>query len=126
MALCVGYGAASMDPHMSPDVLQSLAEAKARSRRKKNRLSVHVGGNSFPVDKLWSTGFSVDAARVPALRGFVDIFDGPRHLRHCLIVRTETEGYSTRYEFKRHAPLQHGPALDYAADTPMPTALLPR
>jgi len=115
-----------MDPHVSKDVMRGLAKARAKGQRKKARLAVHVGETAYPVEKIWETGFSVDADKVPALRGFVDIFDGPRHLWQALIVRSELAGWSTHYEFKRHSRPRSGPALDYATEQPQPTALLGR
>ena len=108
------------------DVRQALIQAQDKARRRSARLSVQVGGAAFPVLRLWDTGFAVDSARVPRLRGLVDLFDGPRHLSQCLIVAAAEDGGTMVYEFKRETVVLDRAPLDYERDTPAPSALLPR
>lgn len=108
------------------DIRRGLEAARTRAARRGSRLSVHVGDAVFPILRLWETGFAVDARRVPALRGLVDIFDGPGHLSQCLIIASATDGDEIAYEYKRMTLITEAPVRDYAEERPAPTGLLPR
>lgn len=107
------------------DVRRGLEAAQKRALRKGSHLSVHVGDESWPILRLGETGFSVDAERIPPLRGFVDIYDGPRHLMQALIIAVAEENGEMTYEFKRETVIHKGPVLDYAVETPAPDGYLP-
>ena len=107
------------------DVLKGLHAAQARDKRKGSRLSVHVGDEVYPILRLWETGFAVDAERIPPLRGFVDIYDGPRHISQALIIAVEDENGEMRYEFKRETTITDTPVRDYAIDRPEHGGFLP-
>lgn len=109
---------------LTEDIRKGLEAAQQRARRGRGRLSVHMGDAAFPLRRLWDQGFAVDSARVPRLRGVVDIYDGPSHLSHCLIVATQSDGDETVYEFKRATPAATVAALDYDAETPRPAGYL--
>ncbi|MEY8839546.1 hypothetical protein AB9K41_11005, partial [Cribrihabitans sp. XS_ASV171] len=88
---------------------------------KASRLLVEAGDESYRVLRMWRTGFAVEAATTPRLRGLVDIYDGGRHLCQCLIVAAEEEGGEMRYDFKRNTASTDHAALDFerAADAPV-------
>ena len=113
-----------MDPHVSKDVMRGLAKARAKGQRKKARLAVHVGETAYPVEKIWETGFSVDADKVPALRGFVDIYEGDAHLFQCLIVASEMSGSEMHCTFKRMTAIRSTAPLDFATRADAPVALI--
>ena len=75
--------------------------------------------------RMWKTGFAMEA-EVPALRGFVDLYDGSIHLFQCLIVTSEEEGGERRYEFKRATAVSEKPALDFEIAEHAPVALIER
>jgi hypothetical protein len=110
--------------YLTEDIRKGLEAAQQRARRSRGRLAVHVGDAVFPLLRLWEQGFAVDSARVPRLRGVVDLYDGPTHLSHCLIVATQADGGETIYEFKRATPATAGAALDYISETPRPAGYL--
>ena len=60
------------------------------------------------------------------LRGFVDLYDGARHLYQCLIVASEEDGGQMRYEFKRSTEARDAAPLDFARDEDAPVALIPQ
>lgn len=109
--------------YLPEDIRRGLEAARARAGRQRARLCVHVGDAVFPVRRMWEGGFAVDAVRTPLLRGLVDIYDGPRHLSHCLIVASDTDGGDRIYEFKRVTPAGEGPMRDFADDQPPPIYL---
>ncbi|MCC5970465.1 MAG: hypothetical protein JJU15_10965 [Pararhodobacter sp.] len=112
--------------YLPEDIRQGLEVARARAQRRRSRLCVHVNDVVFPILKLWETGFAVDARRVPQLRGLVDIFDGPRHLSHCLIIASDTDGDEMQYEFKRATSITERPVRDYVDESAAPSGYLPR
>ena len=115
-----------MTTYLPKDVRDGLDAARLAELRRKNRLRVMAGGKTWPVLRLWRTGFSVESAVVPALRGLVDVYDGAEHLYQCLIVASGEEGGEMCYEFKRNTAAHDSPPLDHARDPDTPIALLPR
>lgn len=108
------------------DIREGLRAAEKRALRKGSRLSVHAGDQAFPILRLWDTGFSVDSERVPALRGFVDIYNGPRHIIQALIIAVGEEAGEMTYEFKRDTVITDTPIRDYADEKPGNRGFLPR
>ena len=108
------------------DIRRGLKAAQTRAQRKSNRLSVHAGDAVFPILRMWDQGFAVDASRPQPPRGFVDIYDGPRHLSRALIVAAADEGGEMTYEFKRETVIGTRPIRDYAEDRTGPDGYLPR
>ncbi|MCF6271990.1 MAG: hypothetical protein L3J37_02195 [Rhodobacteraceae bacterium] len=113
-----------MDAFLSKEVLDGLERARKQARRKKNRLRLHVGDEIYPLLQVSDTGFEMERDAAPHLRGFVDIYDGARHLATCLVIHSEPEGDIMRYEYKRHTNVAKGPAKDFVVDESAPTALL--
>jgi len=106
------------------DVRKGLELARARQLRKGSRLCVHVGDAVFPIHNLGDEGFSVNANRVPRLRGLVDIFDGPKHLSRALIIAASEEGDAMTYEFKRETPVTQTQIRDYVEERTGPSGYL--
>ncbi len=87
--------------------------ARKLKLRKKSRMRVKAGDQTFTILRYWDRGFSLDAEEAPKLRGLVDVFDGARHLSQCLIVASEEDGGERVFEFKRATPHSETPAVDY-------------
>ena len=113
-----------METHFSPDVMAGLRKARMKDAIKKNRLRVHDGADEYPVIKIWETGFSMPLGKAPNLRGFVDLFDGARHLLQCLVIQSEPDGDQMIYEFKRRTAVLDSAPKDYAEDANAPVALI--
>jgi hypothetical protein len=106
-------------------VREELAAAQKLARRRRATRVVHVGDEVYPILEMSERGFSVDAEDAPHLRGFIDIYDGPRHLYQALIVASEQDGDLMRYEFKRNtAALSHAP-VDFETPGDEVAGLLP-
>lgn len=114
-----------MSTYVPKDVQDGLDAARLAMLRKKSRLRVVAGIDSFPVLHLRQTGFVVESAKVPTLRGLVDLYDGSRHLYQCLIVASDITPDEVSYEFKRNTPALDRAPLDHAAEPGAPIALLP-
>jgi hypothetical protein len=115
-----------MTDYLPRELQDQLDAARRQSRRKRARRVVHVGDEAFPILDYSESGFSVEAAEVPHLRGLIDIYEGPRHLAQALIVASAREGDTMRYEFKRNTAATGSAPVDFAREDPAPLALLPR
>ncbi|WP_158966140.1 hypothetical protein [Chachezhania sediminis] len=114
-----------MTTYMSREVQDGLDAARREALAKSSRLRVGMGDKTFPVLKMWQDGFSVDAEKVPSLRGLVDLYDGARHLRRALIVASEEEAGMIRYDYKLSTEAADSAPLDFYRDPGAPVALLP-
>lgn len=108
-------------------VRQGLEAARQASLRRSNRLCIHVGDTVHRVLRLWDGGFALAASDAAPLRGYVALYDGPRHLSSCLIVALPDEDGAAerRYEFKVHIPVADRPAADFEQAEEAPAALIP-
>ncbi len=107
-------------------VRKGLEEARMAALRRSHRLRIHDGDIVRRVLRLWDGGFSLAAEDAPRLRGFVDLFDGGRHLAQCLVVASREEEGEMIYEFKWQTPVADRPALDFPQPEGGPVALIPR
>ncbi|MHC0051889.1 hypothetical protein [Actibacterium sp. D379-3] len=115
-----------MSEFLPKEVREGLEMARKASLRKKNRLRVRAGEDSYPVLRFWSGGFSLDADTAPHLRGLVDVFDGGRHLYQALIVASSEEAGELIFEFKRNTAAVDKAPLDFYRAPDAPIALLGR
>lgn len=105
-----------------------LESARQAALRRSNRLCIHAGDAVHRVLRMWDGGFALAAGDARPLRGYVDLFDGPRHLASCLVVAAPAgaDDGERRYEFKVRIPVAGGPAADFERPEDAPAALLPR
>jgi hypothetical protein len=116
-----------MTEHLPDAVRQGLEAARQAAQRRSNRLCIHVGGRVHRVLRMWDGGLALAAADKPPLRGYVELFDGPRHLASCLLVVSPDEGRpgERAFEFKQRLPAaDHAPA-DFEHSEDRPAALIP-
>lgn len=113
-----------MSTFVSREVREGMEAARISGMKKSSRLRVRMDDDVFPVLRLWKSGFSVEAEKVPHLRGLVDLFDGTNHLYQCLIVASEAEAGEMRYEFKRSTVATDAAPLDFYRDPKAPVGLL--
>lgn len=115
-----------MSEFLPKEVREGLKQARKLKQRKKSRLRVKAGDQTFTILRFWDQGFALDADEAPNLRGLVDVFDGARHLSQCLIVASEEEAGEKVFEFKRATPHSDRPAVDYEIADDAPVALIGR
>jgi hypothetical protein len=108
-------------------VRQGLEAARVAALKRSNRLCIHDRGAVHRVLRIWENGFALAATDSVPLRGYVDLYDGPRHLSSCLIVASgDGERGERTYEFKlRTEVLDRAPA-DFEQTETAPAALIPR
>ena len=113
-----------MSTFVPKEVQAGLDHARRQSIRKASRLRVVTGDKVHPVLHMWKTGFAMEAADAPTLRGFVDLYDGAVHLFQCLVVASEEETGEMRFEFKRLTAVSNHAALDFEKAADAPVALI--
>ncbi|MEM1272427.1 MAG: hypothetical protein AAGF88_01350 [Pseudomonadota bacterium] len=104
-----------MSDHLPKGVVAGLPQLSGSERRAEvHRMTIHAGGQVYPVLRIFSHGFEVDKERTPRLRGLVDIYDGPQQLARALVVVTAESAEARRYEFKRTTPaVSDPPPVDF-------------
>ncbi|MEX0310857.1 MAG: hypothetical protein AB3N17_11515 [Tateyamaria sp.] len=112
-----------MSTFVPKEVQAGLDSARLQSLKSASRLRLSADGVTYPVLRMWKTGFSMQAD-APLMRGYVDLYDGAIHLFQCLIVASDEEAGEMHYEFKRLTAVSESPALDFVRAEDAPVALL--
>jgi len=105
-------------------VRQGLEEARKAALKRKDRLSVHDGDETYRIRRFWDGGFALDLQGSERLRGRVDVYDGPKHLYQCLVVNSVAEDGERVFEFKWLTPVASAPAADFVRPDFVPAGLL--
>jgi len=113
-----------MNDFLPKELRDGLAQARKLAARKNARMRVQVGEESFPVLRIWETGFALEADKAPHMRGLVDLYEGPRHSAQCLVITSEQDGDEMRYEFKRNTIAHDSAPLDFVRKKDAPVALI--
>ena len=113
-----------MTDFLPKEVREGLELARKQKLRKKSRMKVRAGDQTFTILRYWNDGFALDAEDAPKLRGLVDLYDGGRHLSQCLIVAAEEEEGEVVFEFKRSTAASDHVPLDYEETLGGPVGLL--
>lgn len=112
--------------YLPKEVREGLELARKASLKKRSRLRVQTGDETYRVLRMWENGFALDRDDADHLRGLVDVYDGSRHLYQALIVASQDDGHEMQFEFKRSTPATDRAPLDYDRPDDAPMALLPR
>jgi hypothetical protein len=107
-------------------VRKGLEDARLALLRRSGRLCVHDGDKVHRVLRLWDGGFALVGRGAPVLRGFVDLYDGPRHIYTALVIASHEEQGERVYEFKWNTAVADRPAADFVRNEDAPAALIPR
>jgi len=115
-----------MSEFLPKEVREGLEKARKAALRRKSRLRISVGGETFHILRLGHDGFALDAETAPHLRGLVDIYDGSRHLYQALVVASREDRGELVFEFKRNTATTDKAPLDFYRDETAPIALIGR
>ncbi|EYD72993.1 hypothetical protein [Limimaricola hongkongensis] len=115
-----------MTDYLTKDLQDAIEAARRAAQRRSGRLCVHDGDDVHPVLRMWDTGFALAAKDAPILHGFVDLYDGPRHLYQCLVMTSRVEEGERVYEFKRHSRVADSAPVDFERSEAEPALRLPR
>lgn len=113
-----------MTTFLPKEVQDGLDAARLAALKKSSRLRLNVDDQIYPVLRLWSTGFALEAEGARHLRGLVDLYDGANHLYQCLIIAQEEENGELIFEFKRSTVAADKAPLDFFRASGSPVALL--
>ncbi len=108
-----------------PDEIARALVRKADRARAARRLRVETGDAWYPVRRHWRGGFALSRAHGNRLRGYVDLYEGPRHVMRCLILAARDAGEEIEFEVQEVNPVAAGPAADHVRAVPQPAGLLP-
>ena len=99
------------------EVARNLRDVPTPFERKVNtRLRAKVAGRIYPVLHTWEGGFSIAAEGVIHLRGAVDLYEGHRLVRHCLIVASIAASGELICEYKYSTLATEVPPADWAPE----------
>ena len=115
-----------MTTFVPKEVQAGLDNARKKAVKSASRLRISVDGETYPVLRMWKTGFALEAETAPTLRGFVDLYDGAIHLFQCLIVAFEEDDGEMKFEFKRLTAVTQSAAIDFERAVDAPVALIER
>lgn len=109
--------------HLPSEIRDVVGQPRRAERLRARKLRLHIGDAVFPIQRMWDGGFAIDAARLPRLRGAVEIREGRRRVWTCLIVAAEIEEGELRCTFKRLSPALDSAPADYwrGGDDAVPT-----
>ncbi|MBF9036788.1 hypothetical protein HKCCE2091_21345 [Rhodobacterales bacterium HKCCE2091] len=103
-----------MTDYLSKELRDGLAAVDENApRRGRRTLSIRVGDAVYPILRVSDRGFAMETAAAPRLRGFVDIYDGQRHLTRALVVALGEQDGMTSYEFKSKTVAADRPPVDF-------------
>ncbi len=74
---------------------------------------LRTADSEFRILDLTHDSCLIEAHPGAVLRGYVDIYDGRRHLETCLIVLAEPEGNCVRCSFKRRTLARDTAPVDF-------------
>ncbi|ROU02726.1 hypothetical protein [Histidinibacterium lentulum] len=110
----------------SKQVQDGLKAARQARDKRRARLYIEAGGQRIAVVRAWSTGFAVEAGTADPARGYVDLYEGARHLSRCLIVTSREEDGERVYEYKRATAATDAAPVDFERAPGGPAGLLPQ
>jgi hypothetical protein len=113
-----------MTDYLTKELREGLAQARKLAAKKKARLQVHIGEDTYPVLRVWDSGFALDAEDAPHMRGLIDLYEGGRHTAQCLVIASEEDAGEMRYEYKRATTAHEKAPLDFAREDDAPVALI--
>lgn len=113
-----------MTTFVPKEVQAGLDHARDSAVKSASRLRLSADGRMYPVLRMWKTGFAIDAQAAPALRGFVDLYDGAIHLFQCLIVASDEDSGEMKFEFKRLTAVSTSAPIDFERIANAPVALI--
>lgn len=115
----------AMTEFLSREMLAEMEAARKLALKKRSRLRILTGEETYPVLRMLPEGFTLDADQVAHLRGLVDLYDGARHLAQCLIMASDVAGGELVCTMKWTRRTTDVAPLDYVRDDSAPIGYLP-
>lgn len=108
--------------HAAEDTSMARARARLRearsatgsaARKRPRKLTLRAGDQEIEVIDIWRDGFAILRDGPRPQRGFVDLFDGNRHLCHALAYPTRDDHDRRIFAFKTSQPGSAEQPRDY-------------
>lgn len=77
-------------------------------------LRIVSGSVSWPIRRIWSDGFALAVGQ--QIRGFVDVYDGERHVFSCLACENGIEGDEQLFEIQQRNKGRVRAPQDFASE----------
>ncbi len=94
------------------------------NRKRKHRLHLQDGDLVIRINEMWEGGFTIPADTELPQHGFVELFDGPRHLARALVMQTGIHEEERYFEFKISQDATLGVPRDFSDDGQAPVAAI--
>ena len=102
-----------MDDYILDKVIEKRGKAEPSKRKEYIEFFEKFKGQKFPITYFDKKVLEIETSLAPKLRGLVDIYRANKYYAQCLIVVSSSNGYRTRYEYKRYTEKSTNPPKDY-------------
>ena len=97
-----------MDDYILDKVIEKRGKAEPSKRKEYIEFFVKFKGQKFPITYFDKKVLEIETSLAPKLRGLVDIYRANKYYAQCLIVVSNSNGFRTRYEYKRYNNQHNG------------------
>ena len=105
-----------MDEYILDKVIETKSKAEPSKSKEYIEFFVKFKGKKFPITYFDKKVLEIETTLAPNLRGLVDIYRAGKYYAQCLIVVSSSNGFRTRYEYKRYTEKSANPPNDYIKD----------
>ena len=105
-----------MDDYILDKVIETQGKPETSKRKEYIEFFVKFRGKKFPITYFDKKFLEIETSLAPRLRGLVDIYRSNKYYAQCLIVVSSSNGFRTRYEYKRYTEKPINPPKDYIKD----------
>ena len=102
-----------MDDYILDKARETQSKAEPSKRKEYIEFFVKFKGRKFPITYFDKKVLEIETSLAPKLRGLVDIYRANKYYAQCLIVVSSSNGFRTRYEYKRYTEKSTNPPKDY-------------
>ena len=102
-----------MDDYILDKIGENEEKSKEYKRKEYIEFFVKFKGEKYPITYFDKDFLEVETTLAPKLRGLVEIYRANKYCAQCLIVLSSSNGFRTRYEYKRYTEKSKNPPSDY-------------
>lgn len=99
-----------METYIPTEAAAAIEVGRRKEKRRRSQYRVRAADGLYPVIEMDKTGFVIEAAEPPHMRGFVDLLEGEERVTRRLVVCVWARDGLVGYEFKRESGVGHVPA----------------
>ena len=102
-----------MDDYILEKVVETNDKVEFLAAKEYIEFFLKFKGKKFPISYFDKEVLEIETSFAPKLRGLVDIYRANKYYAQCLIVVSSSNGYRTRYTYKRYTENLTSPPKDY-------------